>query len=166
MPTNSWYRSPECQKLFSETDFGRYMFIWEAILDDGSVLRQFEDIAFERALTDPDFTLPAELRLSTDIIPRDKVVEFALFYTAKTRAVCPWFVGDCLCRLYLHPEKQELLAYWLVDHHIQGGPGVSELVRQVVGWKHKETGKKKLVIISPSGAMSESDTDDGSWEGE
>jgi hypothetical protein len=163
-----WYASPACRELFAKTLNGRLMFMWEAELDDGGILRQFEEIPFQRALTDPNFVLPADIRLSTDIIPRDKVVRFSLRPTALTKRFCPWFAqADYTMTENVDPKNEDLIAKWLVDHHIQGAFGQMEIARQVVGKKLRASPFSQFLrVLSPSGAIFAGDREDQSYEGE
>lgn len=164
----TWYKSRACQLLLASTDAGRLMFIWEARLSDGGIIRQFEDHTWELLMSNSLMFPPTDLKLSTDIIPRDKVIQFTLFPTALTKASCPWFNQEGLCfNQFVDPLKEELLAYWLVDHHILGGPGTPHIVRQVLGVRNRETHERKLTVICPSGIVVESlPNDDQSYEGE
>lgn len=164
---NPWYRSLDCKILMDSTDSGRLMFIWEAKLSDGSVIRQFEDHTWDLLLSNPTVAIPSHLRLSTDIIPRDKVVQFTLVPIALTKKYCPWFdqEGFVFSRP-IDPEQEDLLAYWLVDDHVSEGPGIPQLARQVVGVLNRLTNKRELQIISPSGAVMTADNDNQSYEGE
>lgn len=165
---NSWYESGAAKALLGSTDDGRLMFTWVAKLDDGGEIRQFEDHIWDLIMSNPDIPVPSSIKLSTDVIPRDKVVQFTIFPIAMAKRSCPWFNQEGLCfNQFVDPAKEELLAYWLVDHHVVGGPGISYIARQVLGVRNRETGKRNLTVICPTGCIhSNLDNDDQSYEGE
>jgi hypothetical protein len=144
------------------------MFTWCAKLSDGAELRQFEDHIWDLLMSNPDIPIPHGLNISTDSIPRDKVVQFTIFPIALTKRICPWFSQEGLCyNQFVDPDKEDLLAYWLVDDYIIGGPGVSHIARQVLGVRDRETGKRNLTVVSPTGVIwGDLDKDDLSFEEE
>lgn len=157
----TWYESPEGSALMVATLGGKFIFMWEAVLGDGSVLRQFDDFAFQRALIDDEFVPPDNIRLSTDIIPRDKVVEFRLLPIAMTRKLTQHFQQPIV--LKLDPEKYSLIARWLVDHDVRSG---RKVYRHVIGFTPRDGGLDELTVISPSGKIVQTSTEDLSYEGE
>jgi len=164
---NPWYSTDVAARLLNATDGGRLMFVWEAELNDGSVMRQFEDHTFEILRTNPNAAVPIDssLRISTRDIPRDKVVLFRILPIALTQELAPWFSQSFEQKV--DPIKEDLLAYFLIDKFVVGGPvGIPELARQVLGTLDRATGKKWIKVISPSGATKETEVEDQSYEGE
>lgn len=156
---NEWYAA-EGKKLLDSTQNGRTLFIWEAAVD-GIVLKQFDDHIWMRALRDISFVPKLELGYSTDILKGKRVESFLLLPTAFTRNAVPWF--NNAFHVYLRPDKGEkLVAHWLVD--VVQPIGV-EVARYVLGIENA-SGDKILTVISPSGKVTLSSTEDVSYEGE
>lgn len=156
---SSWYRSEEGRRFLARTDNGLWMFVWEAVYTDSTVVRQFGDLEFHRALTDAAYTPPADGRISVDSLDKSKVTIFTLHPTAITRE---YFFNVrpvvTLCR----PDKgEQLLSYWLTDYIPATG---YRLRRTVVGIQ--KGGQRILAVISPSGQITICTDDNQSYEGE
>jgi len=148
--TNPWYSTREGQQFLLATDYGKFIFVWEAIYEDGKPVRQFDEFAFQRALSDPTFVPPDATRLSIDMLDKERIVEFRLHPIAYARAFMPCFQKPIIVKL--DPKKGErLVSNWLVDEV----PTLHwKLYRTVVGVQRGNDGEPPtLVVISPSGSV-------------
>jgi hypothetical protein len=162
MMSNPWYASPEGSDFMRRTLDGMFMFIWEAVDNEGTIYRQFDDIVFKRALSDPDYIVPEHLRATVDSLPKDKVVRFVLWPTALTKKVHAGRFNFAHVDIDLS-KGERFISYWLTDQVIFPVPRV--LRRTVIG-KIFPDGRKTLCVISPSGATLLCDNDNQSYEGE
>jgi hypothetical protein len=162
MMSNPWYASAEGSDYMRRTLDGMFMFVWEAEDTEGYVYRQFDDITFHRALHDPDYIVPEDLRASVDSLSKDKIVRFSLWPTALTRKV---HIGKFdLAHVDIDLSKGErFISYWLTDQIVFPVP---KIVRKTVIGKIFQDGTKQLLVISPSGATLLCNNDNQSYEGE
>ena len=171
--SKGFYSTPAGLTFLSATNRNQLSFIWEAQYKDGTRLYQFDEITFLRALQDESFIPPADQIVSTDRLDKKQVVHYELHPIAYTMKECPWFQRSY--RVNLRPEKGErLLAYWCTDYQVNTR---IELRRHAFGIKIvnpfclEENGEEKelsrtVFIISPSGNMVLSSSDNLSIEGE
>lgn len=148
--TRDWYDSSAGQTLLAMTDDGRFVFLWEAILDDGGVIRQLEEFAFERALRDETFALTEAAKplcRSSDILPKEKVQKFRLLRTAVTKKYAPWFTEDLEMSIDLAAGHQ-VRSFWCTDYSINR----RRYIRRTVLGVSKPDQPDELLVISPSGA--------------
>lgn len=150
--------------LLAATANGRYTFVWQALLEDGSVVSQFEDSLLQQILTAPE--LPANLeeqRVSVERLDVRKVKEFFLLPTGAARAC-----NSCLSpiRLVVNLDAGEkFISYWLTDSSPTTGQTLS---RHVVGLSKPVNGSaaKFFVIINPTGSQTIATDDNQSYDGE
>ena len=164
--SDAWYASDEGRYVFSVTDDGRYLFAWEATYKDRKIVRQFEDVAFTRAMTDEEYIPSDAPMLSVDALDKEQVVQFSLAPLAFTRKHCSWFQKPIIVQA--RPDKGEFFkAYWLTDQTPRTGYA---LRRHVVGIRHLSKDATEelhvLTVISPSGQITICASDDFSFEGE
>lgn len=161
---NPWYQSEEGQFFLRATNDGQLMFVWEATFRNGHTVRMYEDLAFERCLIDPDYVPPVDLRRSTDLLDRDKVRGFMLYPIALTKKVHPKceIIG---VKIDLSIGER-FVHHWLTDYVPKTG---RYLRRTVVGVERSPKDSRErfdLYVVSPSGAIMKTPTEDISFEGE
>jgi len=162
---NPWYGTEEGQSFLNATNGGQLMFVWEASMRDGSVVRMYEDLAFERALKDPTYVPPEDTRRSVDILDREKVVRFELYPIALTKKVHPHLVPFGVT---VDPDNGDrFVSHWLTDHVPKSG---ISLRRTVIGFErlNPKVGEDRfnLTVVCPSGKVVMTHTEDMSYEGE
>ena len=151
----------DSDRLLQATDGGRTLYAWEAFHSDGSIVRQYDEITFFRALSDSSFAPPIDRIISISKIYPEKLKEFFLWPTAFALNNSPK-LSKVPIRLVINPAKGEkLICQWCTDINITTG---GELRRQVVGIE--KDGHKVMFVISPSGVMTMATNDDISFEGE
>lgn len=169
----NWYQSEDARFVMSATDKGKQLFTWEGFYQDGAVIRQYDEVAFYRALTDVDY-VPDQARLvSTGALDKKKTVKFILHPIALTRKHCPWFPHPYT--VSVRPEVGErLLAFWEVDYRPRDG---FKLFRHAIGIQlvdpkvvldngdEKEI-SRSVLVFSPSGSITLAGTTNVSFEGE
>lgn len=161
---HDWYATEKAQSLLSATNGGMMMFIWEATLEDGTVIRQFDDVNFSRAMTDEDFVPPEDSRLSVDALAKERVSQFRLHPIAFVKKNAPWFQQPIVVNLRLERDER-LTSFWETDFSPRTG---YTLRRTVVGLKRK-VGDEEIstfVVISPSGQITICGDTNQSFEGE
>lgn len=162
----SWKTTPGAATFMDATDVNQLSFTWEALYQDGTTIRQFDDINFIRALQDEDFVPPQDQIVSTDRLDKKQVVEFLLYPIAFTRKRCPWY--ENVYRVILRPEQGErIICKWLTDFEPNSGYKVR---RHVLGIAHVDAEEnptnKVFLVLSPSGAVTITASEDVSFEGE
>jgi hypothetical protein len=157
---SDWYSTEAGNHFLGATDRGRFAFLWEAVYSSGSVIRQYNDVVFTRALTDDTYCPPDEGRVSVEELSKDQVVLFRLIPTALTRRLVPWFPKPI--ELHVDPAKgEQFVSYWLMDYRPRTN---FRLCRHVIGLRIQEA--KMVMVISPSGQFVLCADDNQSYEGE
>lgn len=159
-----WYATEKAQQILAATNGGMLMFAWEAILEDGRVIRQFDDVIFSRAITDEDFVPPEDSRLSVDALGKERVSQFRLHPIAYVKKNCPWFQQPVVVSLRLARDER-LTSLWETDFSPRTG---YTLRRTVIGIKRK-VGEEEVgtfVVLSPSGQITICSDTNQSFEGE
>jgi hypothetical protein len=161
---DSWYASEKGRRFLAQTDGGQWMFLWEAKYKDGTVIRQFGEIEFHRAMMDETYIPPESLRRTVDDLEKEHVSQFLLHPIALTRSCAPWFQRPIVVNL--RPERGEFfLNYWLTDYTPKTGYRLRRHaigIRKVVG----DQEFRSLIVISPSGQITICADDNQSFEGE
>jgi len=149
------YADEESQRFLALTQEGKFIFVWEAVYDDGKTVKQFDEIPFYRTLMEEDYSPPDGMRLSVDALERDKVVEFRLWPAASFRKR-----GGRPVVVKLKGEER-FVSFFEVDLDTKTG---KRLYRHVVGIE--KNGMRVLTTISPSGWVTLSTDTNVSFEGE
>lgn len=157
-----FYTTAESVELMDKTNEGMFAFVWEAEDVEGAVIRQFDEVAFQMALRDDEFVLPIDplLRLSVDVLNRERIKKFKLLATALAKRLNP----SLLPEIFVEPNLEggeRFVSYWLTDHNMTTD---TRIRRTVIGVECD--GTKSLKVISPSGNIVECNSDDMSYEGE
>lgn len=159
---DSWYATPEGQRFMAKTNGGQNMFLWEAVLIDGRIIRQYPEIEFNRIMNDADYIANDQERRSVVSLGPEKfnVVSFRLYPTALTRQGAPWFLRPI--SVELRPKQGEFFeSYWLTDRT----PATGYILRRhVIGMRKGD--QVSLTVISPSGKITICSDDNVSYEGE
>lgn len=161
---HDWYATEKAQQVLSRTNGGMMMFVWEAILEDGRVIRQFDDVNFSRAITDEDFVPPEDSRLSVDTLEKEHVSQFRLHPIAFIKKNAPWFQQPIVVNLRKGRDER-LTSMWETDFTPRTG---YSLRRTVLGMKRK-VGNEEIsmfVVLSPSGQITICSDTNQSFEGE
>jgi hypothetical protein len=161
---NDWYATEKAKLVLATTNGGMMMFAWEACLEDGTVIRQFGDVVFSRAMTDEDFVPSEDSRLSVDTLAKERVSQFRLHPIAFVKKNCPWFQQPIVVRLNLKRDER-LTSFWETDFTPTTG---YTLRRTVIGLKSKVSGEEisTFVVLSPSGQITICGDTNQSFEGE
>lgn len=161
---HDWYASAKAQEILARTNGGMLMFTWEAVLEDGTVIRQYDDVTFTRSVTDEDFVPPEDSRLSVDALQRERVSQFRLHPIAYVKKNCPWFQQPLVVSLRLKRDER-LTSFWETDYTPRTG---YTLRRTVIGLK-RTVGTEEVstfVVVSPSGQITICGDTNQSFEGE
>jgi hypothetical protein len=162
-----WYQSEDAKFVMNATDKGKQAFTWEGFYRDGTVIRQYDEIAFYRALTDSEY-IPDQGRLvSTAALDKEKTVKFVLHPTALLRKRCPWFPHPYT--VVIRPEVGErLLAFWEVDYRPRDGWKVyrTAVGVQLTDQVFKKEISRTVLVFSPSGSITLAGSTNVSFEGE
>jgi hypothetical protein len=157
---NPWY-SEQGRKVLQETEYGKLLFVWQALLDDGSVVEQFESHIMMRVVKDPRFIPLMTLAISTSTLDRSRVKKFTLTPTAYANVFTPWFKDPIECNIRLD-QGEKFICNWLTDENLTLGIKIS---RTVIGIETK-SGERFLTVLSPSGKVTLGSTTNMSYEGE
>jgi hypothetical protein len=157
-----WYKSPEAIELLNKTEKGRFVYIWKAFYDDGTIVRQFPEEQFDKYLNELIPISDAD-RVPVDKLDVRKVKELVLIPTGICRTYAPWLNP---VRLVVDIEAGEkFISFWCVDRDMFSG---REIARHVVGISKPVNGSqaKFFVTISPSGNVTVATNENLSYEGE
>lgn len=168
-----WYETEDAKFVMKATDRGKQAFTWEGFYRDGTVIRQYDEVAFYRVLVDKDYVPPQDRLVSTGALDKKKTVRFVLHPIAMMRTRCPWFVYPYV--VSIRPEVGErLLAFWEVDYRPRDG---FKIFRTAIGIQtvdptvildngdEKEL-SRSVLVFSPSGSNMLAGTTNVSFEGE
>lgn len=161
---NDWYATEKAKQLLARTNGGMLMFVWEAILEDGRVIRQFDDVNFSRAMTDEDFVPPEDSRLSVDALGKERVSQFRLHPIAFVKKNAPWFQQPIVVSLNLK-RGERLTSFWETDF----SPRTGYTLRRTVVCLKRTVGTEEIstfVVLSPSGQITICGDTNQSFEGE
>jgi len=164
------YSVPEVKDYLSMTNGGETMFLWAAEYNDGTVMTQFPLELFNKFQQDPDAVPALGLGISVSKLDVSKVKEFFLLPTAHAKKVLPWLTPY---RLVINLAKGEkFISYRLCDRSTimnQTGPlSTGKICRHVLGVSQYVNGAqaKTFTVISPSGLITLTSSEDISYEGE
>lgn len=165
------YDEPTVRDYLSLTNGGESAFIWTAEYSDGTMISQFPTDLFTKFQTDPKSVPSVSLGMSVSKLDVSKVKEFFLIPTAHAKQSLPWLMPY---RLIIRLDKGEkFISYRLCDLKMlmtpQGTTGVPvRICRHVLGLSQHVNGAqtKTFVVLSPSGIVTITSSEDVSYEGE
>jgi hypothetical protein len=170
--SSSIYELPQVKEFLAISNGGESAYMWIAEYVDGTQHSQFPPEQFDKFQKDSSCMPSISLGKSVGKLDVAQVKELILVPTAHARAFLPWLTP---VRLVVQPDKGEkFISYRLCDmstiiRSTDGkAVGSARVTRYVVGISQYANGAqvKTFVVLSPSGLVTVTSTEDMSYEGE